>query len=79
MKNGGLPITPIVNTQGHPMHSTQVAFDNEPLVIGLTKREHFAGLAMAAYLANPDCSGKSSTAAYVGVKAVDELLKELEK
>ena len=46
IKNGDLPVTPIVNEHGHPYHASHVAFDNTPLVSGLSKREAFAMAAM---------------------------------
>lgn len=50
---------------------------------GLTKREHFAGLAMAAMLSNSNLnSGEGYTAdelMSLSAQAADALLKELEK
>ena len=49
MKNGDMPIKPIFNDAGictSPIHLNS----NDP--IGLTKREHFAAMAMQGILAN---------------------------
>lgn len=45
MKNTDLSIRSIVNKNGHPYHTSKVAFDNNPLVFSLSKREHYAALA----------------------------------
>ena len=48
--------------------------------IGLTKREHFAGLAMQGLLANNDYSGRlSQSLTKTSMLFADALLKELEK
>mgnify|MGYP003656302021 CR=1 FL=1 len=36
-----MPITPMLNENGHPLHASHVCWDNKPLVSGLSKREHF--------------------------------------
>ncbi len=48
---------------------------------GLTKREHFAGLAMQALLSNakPDTLGDPETVTKYSILIADELLKQLEK
>lgn len=59
----------------HSFNSTDYSQGNFE---GLTKREHFAGLAMQGYLA----SNNGQTSQYLAersVKAADELLKALEK
>jgi hypothetical protein len=52
MNNSDMPITPMLNENGHPLHASHVCWDNKPLVSGLSKREHFAGLAMQGILSN---------------------------
>lgn len=46
---------------------------------GLTKREHFAGLAMQALMANPTTSAHVSRMARSAVVAADALLEQLAK
>lgn len=91
IKNGDMPIVPIVNENGHPYHASQVCFDNKPLVTGLSKREAFAmaamqGLMANSYLANvlTDIDKVSDREAeevliYSAVSCADALLKELDK
>lgn len=82
MKNADMPVTPLVNDKGHPYHSTQIAFDNNPLTSGLTKREHFAGLAMQGILAGVLATKTPVPASQMAKDAVndaDALLKELEQ
>jgi uncharacterized protein (UPF0371 family) len=60
-----------------------VAFDHDTDYMGLTKREHFAGLAMQGLLAAPsdNFKNKVSFSKYIeqSVILADALLKELEK
>ena len=88
IKNADFPVTPLVNDNGHPFHVSQVCFGNTPLTIGLTKREHFAGLAMQGYMSGQfawgsgdggSCSPTPEEAAGEAVLFADALLKELEK
>ena len=78
MNNADMPITPIVNENGHPQHYTRIAFDNIGICAGLTKREHFAGLAMQAILTKGDISNQSEVASDALAYA-DALLAELDK
>ena len=70
MKNADKPINPVLT--------------QNPSLIGLTKREYFAGLAMQGLLALPDKGTFSSfdegieRLCKVSVKIADELLKQLE-
>lgn len=56
--------------------------DNDPLARGLSKREHFAAMAMQGILANPDClSWRGDTARVVAARAIecaDALIEALE-
>ena len=70
MKNSDKPINPVLT--------------QNPSFIGLSKREHFAGLAMQGLLALPD---KGTFASFdeaiewiceLSIKFADELLKQLE-
>lgn len=81
--NSELPISPLVNDNGHPFHASQVAFDNRPLTSGLNKREYFAGLALQGWLAR--CSNVDhvhkldpKSMADVAVSMADALLERLE-
>jgi hypothetical protein len=50
MKNANQPINPIVNDYGFPSNSSYIEKDKS--LIGLTKREYFAAMAMQGLLAN---------------------------
>ena len=75
MSNGNRPINPSRNLY---------KYDDRPDVIevytGLTKREHFAGLAMQSFIVKygNDHQSESDLAVYA-VLAADALLKELDK
>ena len=70
MKNADKPINPVLT--------------QNPSLLGLTKREHYAGLAMQGLLALPDKGTYGSfdeaieRICEVSVKFADELLKQLE-
>lgn len=73
--NGYLPANPqpIAITAQGDVFSTDNAFTG---MAGLTKREHFAALAMQGILSQCNCPTK--LAAMVAVKNADALLAELE-
>lgn len=86
LNNGDMPVNPIVMDNGHPYHASNVCFENTPLASGLTKREHFAGLAMINIISryNPWEEGDFDSSEYeiVAENAVglaDALLKQLDK
>ena len=83
MNNSDMPIAPLVNDNGHPLHASHIAWDNKPLALGLTKREHFAGLAMQGILANSQYeaprANKLAGMAIDALAAADALLAELDK
>ena len=88
LNNGDLPATPLVRENGHPYHASQICFENAPLTSGLSKREHFAGLAMQALLSNSTMGDSSlwdtpqewvKQMTETGVEMADALLKELSK
>ena len=84
MDNKDLPAMPLVNANGHPYHANSIAWENSPLTSGLTKREHFAGLAMQGWLArcaNTPHSHKLEPEgmARVAVEMADALLAQLDK
>ena len=70
MKNSEQPINPIEGShQGI----------NPEMIIGLTKREYFAGLAMQGMLANKDVINMVSIkTAERAIEYADELLKQLQ-
>ena len=71
MNNGEQPITPT------PRYNQSSGQPNGHL-LGLTKREYFAGLAMQGMLANKDASDFTSfTTAEVAIRYADELLEQL--
>ena len=68
MENSNKPINPILDMN-----------QNLSNLIGLTKREYFAGLAMQGLLANDSHAYlKNDDVAEWAVKIADELLKQLE-
>ena len=84
MKNADKPIKPIFNNNGFITHESHI---KDSLLIGLTKREYFAGLAMQGLLAN--CNGGMTSGgnhvfspngiSELAVLHADELLKQLEE
>lgn len=85
MENKDKPIVPLYGADKSLFNSIGIDADylsshGNPL-IGLTKREHFAGLAMQGMLASSAGSGMWPNAehyAKASVKVADELLKALE-
>ena len=85
MKNADKPINPLKRANNAFYEEKDEAFLSrvKPL-IGLTKREHYAGLAMQGLLALPDKGTYGSfdeaieRICEVSVKFADELLKQLE-
>lgn len=82
MNNAYKPINPIFNNNGFITHESHI---KDSSLIGLSKREYFAGLAMQGILFNPpyghiDCkSGKDlKDIVKLSVDYADELLKQLE-
>jgi len=74
MKNADKPALPTVDTI-HPRTGER----HEPINLGLTKREHFAALAMQGLSANEGLhSWDAERICIESVKMADELLKQLE-
>ena len=91
MKNANLPISPIVNEYGIPRHSGSIDPDNSE-VIGITKREYFAAMAMQGLLSNSGGAIQSNNMSGTGwrscnsemmaewaTECADALLSELDK
>ena len=81
IKNGDMPVTPLVMDNGHPYHASNVAFDNKPLTSGLSKREAFAMAAMQGLCANPSYISEEWVELITreSVRVADALLLELSK
>jgi hypothetical protein len=79
MNNADMPIAPITDNEGSVIGASY-AFDwpDKMACIGLTKREHFAGLALQGILCG-DPTERFETAAEYAVKHADALLAELDK
>ena len=83
MNNSDMPAMPIFNENGASGVARHVLANNERLTIGLTKREHFAGLAMQSSMIM--CAGANSAHVLAGEAAeeavlyADALLIALEK
>ena len=76
MNNANMPAAPvIVSTTVDTEQSTLTSVGTT----GLTKREHFAGLAMQGVMANEEEYPKWSDLARASVAAADALLKALEQ
>lgn len=82
MKNSDMPAMPMVNSDGFPSTAECVLEDRiGTRCDGLTKREHFAGLALQGTLSNPNLRTGVSLEKIVkhSVAVADALLQELEK
>jgi hypothetical protein len=82
MNNADLPANPIVNSDGFPTLGSffESTADGGPEAIGLTKREHFAGLAMQGMIVvDADNYLNEATIAKIAVNLADALLAELDK
>jgi hypothetical protein len=77
MNNADMPVAPITDNEGFVLGASY-AFDwaDKMACIGLTKREHFAGLAMQG-LINDDANMRSTEVARRAVLTADALLAEL--
>ena len=81
MKNAEKPIKPILNSNGFITHESHI---KDSSLIGLTKREYFAGLAMQAMISNPNIiRPKEIDEDFIcfserAIRYADELLKQLE-
>ena len=81
MNNSDSPAMPCrvtINRNTKKMVPTQVD-NNDFLEFGLTKREHFAGLAMQGMLSDESVAGTAQDVAACAVMQADALLKELDK
>jgi len=75
MNNSQLPAAPLHNDE-----LVRAFMDVEKVAPnGLTKREHFAGLAMQGILAHSFGRGDADELAIQSIKCADALLKELAK
>lgn len=80
MKNGNMPAAPIANDSGYPSVARVVLGNNEDQCSGLTKREHFAAMAIQGMIACEYGAKVSATQwARDAVEVADALLAELEK
>ena len=81
MKNGDFPAIPLSGDAYTDFAAYLEAKDKygyNPECQGLTKREHFAGLAMQAFVTNPDPQIKSyDEIAFESVEIANALLKAL--
>ena len=80
MINANTPIAPIFDKWGDIKNiKNNSGYTTNEKYTGLTKREHFAGLAMQAILGNPDYIWEAESTATSSVEFADALLKELSK
>lgn len=82
MKNSDMPAMPCSQTASRDREEMlPYQFGNDDFVVpGLTKREHFAAMAMQGLCADPTLVGATTgDLARGAVKAADALLEELEK
>lgn len=56
-----------------------VPYDQNSVMLGLTKREWFAGMALQGWCANKSRDGESKMYAVAAVAAADALIAELSK
>lgn len=80
MNNGDKPINPLRGCNGEMFNCHDGYLEQANIASGLTKREHFAGLAMQALLSNIVATEKltGERLSEEAVLAADGLLKELE-
>jgi len=79
MKNGDMPVAPMLNTYGVPHHHSSVLVQPGQIT-GLTKRELFAAMALQGFMANKEHAkwfDPDEDATYA-VRIADCLLKALE-
>jgi hypothetical protein len=71
----------MVKTNGHEAAGTAVAYgpgaDDYTMVCGLTKREHFAAIALQGVIASPDLTSDPFVCAELAVKMADALISAL--
>jgi len=78
MKNSDMPESPVFDNKGIPGMARITDFILAP-VQGLTKREHFAGLAMQGFASDPELTITQEQVASLSVAWADALLAELDK
>ena len=80
MKNADKPIVPLNGTDNVLLKSRDEEYIEQcSVLLGLTKREHFAGLAMQGYVASDVDPDSFENLAKFSVLAADALLAELDK
>lgn len=77
MKNGNKPINPQIGSNTNNQHQLSEVYTDENNQ-GLTKKEHYAGLAMQALVSNHSLSNSDEYLAKRAVSIANELLKQLE-
>jgi hypothetical protein len=81
MNNADMPARPTqatLNREQDKFLETQTS-NNDFLLLGLTKREHFAGLAMQGFLASNGNRSIRGSIPTIAVEYADALLAELDK
>ena len=78
INNGDMPTTPILASPPTDSYGRSIEHDDSYYATGLTKREHFAALAMQGILGAGYTSHEQSVPS-VSVRLADALLKELDK
>lgn len=84
MKNADMPAMPLTNSNGAPVHHSNVGMDNHGVMAGLTKREMIAMHAMQGILAAGNAyvfvvGDEAVAVAEFAVSCADALLAELER
>jgi hypothetical protein len=81
MENSEKPICPIFNSDGIPTFEDSSYVNPKQDLMGLSKREYFAGLAMQGWIAcqSIDFRGEKEDGVRRAIEWADELLKQLEK
>lgn len=82
MNNADMPIIPVVNSNGLPSTAEALMPSMETPITGLTKREHYAGLAMQGGWYDMTDAGKAKHYEYAAracVAMADALLAALEE
>ena len=85
MNNSDKPIHPLRGADGRLFSTNDGYLEQAPVAMGLTKREHFAAMAMQGFLSNrievPSTEGKKLVdfIAKCSIDYADALLKALEE
>lgn len=79
IENKDKPINPLIDSNGRVITSGSMRLIEEDCLIGLTKREHIAAMALQGILSCHGTNIDSDDAAEESIAYANELLKQLDK